>query len=116
MKRSRIMLIEEIIYNVIIDRAHGRELYNEEMFSDLVCNVKNVINELDLYNGSDQEKIEKVNNYLKYNIKVRKEYFDAFREAIPEIPKSEIKYRTAYGLFKYHEAMCAGIPKLLGYY
>lgn len=39
---------------------------------------------------------------------MRKSYFDAFREEIPEIPRSELMYRTAYGALVLGEAMCAG--------
>lgn len=56
----------------------------------MIDKVSEIIDKLDLLNGDDYEKITKVNEFLKKNVSVRKSYFDAFREEIPEIPQDEL--------------------------
>lgn len=100
--------IADISSKIIEEKVHGIEFYDENMFRNLIDRVSTIMDGLDLLNGNDTEKIFKVNEFLKNNVKVRKSYFDAFREEIPEIPESELIYRTAYGALVLGEAMCAG--------
>ena len=100
--------IIQICINIISEKVHGKEFYDKDMFIKLVDRVDAIVNGLNLLTGSDSEKIFKINEFLKNNVKVRKSYFDAFREEIPEIPQDELIYRTAFGALVLGEAMCAG--------
>lgn len=101
----------KIAFNIISSKEHGIEFYNKKMFIYLMDKVESIIQSLNLNNKTDYEKINKINEYLKHHVKVRKTYFDAFREEIPEIPKSELIYRTAFGALVLGEAMCAGFTE-----
>lgn len=104
-------VIQQIVARIISSKEHGIEFYTKEMFIKLLKKVEELIERLSLDKGTDFEKITKVNEYLKKNVVVRKSYFDAFREEIPEIPDSELIYRTAYGALILGEAMCAGFTE-----
>ena len=99
---------KKIVYDIISGPVHGKEFYNPEMFQELCAKVDEILERLDLADLSTQEKIDTINKYMMENVKVRNEYFDAFREAIPMIPESELIYRTAYTALVKGEAMCAG--------
>jgi len=101
----------KIINNIISEEVHGSEFYNQEYFKELCYKVEKLVKELDLSNGDDASKITRVNQYLIKNVKVRKEYFEAFLENIPEIPQDELIYRTAYAALIRKEAMCAGFTE-----
>lgn len=103
--------IKQIAYTIISSKEHGTEFYTNEMFNSLIDKICIIVKELNLNSGTDYEKISKVNEYLKSNVTVRKSYFDAFREEIPEIPKEELIYRTSYGALVMGEAMCAGFTE-----
>ena len=82
------------------------------MFENLLTKVEEIYHALELdKNLSDQEKIDRVDQYFVQNVQVRKDYFMAFNEMIPEIPQSELKYRTAYGALVENQAMCAGFTE-----
>ena len=98
----------EKVYNIINEPVHGREFYTHEMFGELITKVNEIYEELNLTSGSDKEKIDKINSYIMRNVEIRREYFDAFDERIPEFPKSEEVYRTAYAALVKGETMCAG--------
>ena len=102
---------QELMYKIISEQVHGRELYNENMFNELMDKDDEIVEELDLLQGDEASKIEKVNKFFIDNVKVRNQYFEAFREVIPEIPKSKLVYRTAYGALVKGEAMCAGFTE-----
>ncbi len=103
---------QKIIYDIICEDVHGKEFYTNEMFEKLLSKVEEIYTSLDLdTNLSDQEKIDRVDNYFVNNVQVRKDYFMAFNEMIPEIPESELKYRTAYGALVENQAMCAGFTE-----
>ena len=102
---------QELMYKIISEKVHGREFYDEKMFNELIDKVDEIVDELDLFSGDDASKIEKVNNYFIKNVMVRNEYFEAFRGILPEIPKGELMYRTAYAALLKGEAMCAGITE-----
>lgn len=89
--------ISDISLKIIQCKEHGKEFYDKVKYIELIDKVSEIIDKLDLLNGDDYEKITKVNEFLKKNVSVRKSYFDAFREEIPEIPQDELVYRTAYG-------------------
>ena len=103
--------IKKVAFEIISSKEHGIEFYNETMFNNLVTKVEEITRHLNLCGRTDYEKIDAINEFLKYNVNVRKSYFDAFREEIPEIPKSELIYRTAYGALVLGEAMCAGFTE-----
>ena len=101
----------EVISSIILEEVHGAEFYNQKQFEELCKKVEEIVKELDLENGSEASKIERVNRYMIENVMVRKEYFEAFMENIPEIPKDELVYRTAYAALVKGEAMCAGFTE-----
>lgn len=104
------------IKKVIYDPAHAIEsdsskntMYNDKKCEELANKVLNIIKNYHLdKNIPEDVKIMIINDYIKNNVKIRKTYFDAFEERIPEIPKDELVYRTAYGALIKGEAMCAG--------
>lgn len=97
------------IYKILSEPVHGKELYNKERFDAVTNEIGNIIEKLELALISNkQDIIDKVNDYLKENCHVRSQYFEAYREIIPEIPQDELVYRTAYGALIKKEAMCAG--------
>ena len=99
----------EIILDIISDPCHGMEFYTDEMIKELLEKVDEILSGFKVdEHTTDQEKIDFVNDYIKKNVKIRREYFDAFVERIPEIPKSELIYRTAYSALCKGETMCAG--------
>lgn len=102
---------KEKVYNIICDKAHGKEFYTKELFEELTKKLDVIYDYLDLNNGSDESKIDRINKYLMNNVKVRKEYFEAFQESIPQIPDSELIYRTGYAALIRGEAMCAGFTE-----
>lgn len=100
---------KQTILQVIQDKAHGTEFYNKKMLLELSSKVEEIIEQLGLLSGiDDQSKIDRVNEYMKKNVSVRHEYFEAFQELIPSIPESELVYRTGYAALLKGEAMCAG--------
>lgn len=99
----------DAVYSVINDPAHGKEFYNEEMFTELLYKIEEIMKGLDIDEGTSEEDIiNLVNNYLKKNVTIRNEYFIAQREVIQELPKEELQYRTAYAALCKGQAMCAG--------
>ena len=97
------------VYSVINDPAHGKEFYNEEMFTDLLYKIDEILKTLEIDETTPEDDvIIEVNNYLKQNVKIRNEYFIAQREVISEFPEDELQYRTAYAALCKGEAMCAG--------
>ncbi len=113
--------ISKAIYNVTEDPAHKigsnerglNNLYTPEMYEELENRVFNIIKyiHLDDPTYSDSTKARLVNSYVMSNVQIRHEYFDAFEERIPEIPQSELKYRTAYAALVDGETMCAGFAE-----
>lgn len=101
----------EIISSIISEEVHGAEFYNQKQFEEVCNKVEEIVKELDLENGSDASKIDRVNQYLIKNVQVRKQYFEAFLENIPEIPEDELIYRTGYAALVRGEAMCAGFTE-----
>jgi hypothetical protein len=99
---------KNIILKIINDRSHGIEFYTQKMLYELTIKAVQIYEELNLYEGDDRSKIESVNNFLINNASVRKEYFEAFRESIPEIPNEELIFRTAYAVLIKGQGMCAG--------
>ena len=102
---------KEKIYNIICDPVHGKEFYSQSMYYELCDKVEEIYNSLDLNNGTEREKIDKINSYLMKNVNIRREYFDTFDERVAEFPKSEEIYRTAYGALVRGETMCAGFAE-----
>lgn len=102
---------QKLIYNILSERVHGKEFYNATIFQELVQTIDQIVKDLDLMNGTPSSKIERVNKYLIDNVNVRGQYFEAFREIVPEIPQSELIYRTAYAALVKKEAMCAGFTE-----
>ena len=100
---------KQTMLDVISDRVHGVEFYDKKMFQELANKVESIVDELGLLtNIDDATKIDRVNNYLMKNVSIRNEYFEAFREVIANIPKSELVYRTGYAALVKGQAMCAG--------
>lgn len=102
-------VISDPSHAIISDNSNNL-LYNEKMYTELANTVSNIINayHLDNANIPEEIKILIINDYIKNNVKIRRSYFDAFEERIPEIPNGELIYRTAYGALIKGEAMCAG--------
>lgn len=107
-------VISDPSHAVISDNSNNL-LYNEEMYTELANTVSNIINayHLDNVNIPEEIKILIINDYIKNNVKIRRSYFDAFEERIPEIPNEELIYRTAYGALIKGEAMCAGYTEAI---
>lgn len=108
--------IYDAIYNVTEDPVHKVEedgknkLYNSEKYQILAERIFQIIKNYELNDDKIPESIKLaiINDYVKNNVKIRHEYFDAFEERIPEIPESEIQYRSAYSALVEGQTMCAG--------
>lgn len=108
--------IYDAIYNVTEDPVHKVEedgknkLYNSEKYQILAERIFQIIKNYELNDDKIPESIKLaiINDYIKNNVKIRHEYFDAFEERIPEIPESEIQYRSAYSALVEGQTMCAG--------
>lgn len=103
--------LQSIIKESISNPVLNEELYDGIMQQRLVEYVEEFLKlNPQLETMSSREKIEFVNNYLKDSskFKLRKEYFDALKGLVPEIPQSELMYRTGYALLTRGESMCAG--------
>lgn len=99
----------ESIISIINDPVHGHEFYTQEMFDKLLSKIDEIILSFNINEKTtDQEKIDLVNKYIKTNVKIRSQYFEAFLEIINKIPEEELIYRTAYAALVEGEAMCAG--------
>ncbi len=97
------------VLSVVNDPAHGKEFYNEEMFTELLYKIEEILNGLDISDWTSEEDIIRlINTYLKENVSIRSEYFIAQREVIQEFPTDELQYRTAYAALCKGQAMCAG--------
>ena len=103
--------IKKVVLNVISDEAHGTEFYTQKMYNFLCKKVAEIVEELNLLNITNAKKIERVNDYMIEHVTIRSQYFDAFREAIPKIPRSELIYRTAYAALVLGEAACPGFTE-----
>lgn len=103
--------VKKIVLNVISDEAHGTEFYTQKMYNFLCKKVAEIAEELNLQNITNAKKIERVNEYMIQHVSIRSQYFEAFREVIPKIPRSELIYRTAYAALVLGEAACPGFTE-----
>ena len=97
------------IVSIIKEPVHGERFYTKETMKKLIEKVQEICTELEIYPDTPQYRIiEIINNYIKCNVGLRKEYFDTFCERTDKFNQSELPYRTAYGALVKGEAMCAG--------
>ncbi len=92
------------------DASSKNALYSEREYDLLEEKIYNIIKTYHLDNESIPEdaKVLIIKDYLKNNVRIRDDYFYSFLGYIPEIPKDELKYRTAYSALFKGETMCAG--------
>ena len=100
------------ITDIIQEPVHGIKFYTKDTLKELVNTVYEISRSLELTSQSTPETIISIiNNYIKFNVKLRSQYFDAFCERTDCFDKNELVYRTAYGALVKGEAMCAGFAE-----
>lgn len=100
--------------NIISDPAHYIEFYNNDNFKELLLEIEKISEKFEIdENTSKYDIIKILNSYVKTNVTIRREYFDAFSEITEKFDKNELIYRTAYGALLKKQAMCAGHTELL---
>ena len=100
------------ITDIIQEPVHGIKFYTKDTLKELVNTVYEISKSLELTSQSTPETIISIiNNYIKCNVKLRSQYFDAFCERTDCFDKNELVYRTAYGALVKGEAMCAGFAE-----
>ena len=113
----------KIIQSIIEEPVHGGEYYKPEdqpgidyrdsyMYKMMEAKVELILSQLGLEHEKDKKVIiDKVNQYIMDNVKIRDAYFDVFTEKVDEFSEHELKFRTAYGALVRGQAMCAGITE-----
>lgn len=97
------------IKGVIRDPAHGDEFYTPKMLKELCKKIEEILSGVpDLESFSRLQKIKWVEAFVKKNVSLRREYFDAMKGIVPQIPQKELQYRTAHGALVKGEAICVG--------
>lgn len=101
------------ILDVIKEDVHGIEFYTKETLNDLFLLVENVYKQLKIDEcKSIEEKIFRINNYLRDNNKAKKEYFNFYENNIP-LSKDFYIYRTAYSALKFKQSTCIAYTEAL---
>ncbi len=99
----------EAIKNIIQEPAHGSRFYTQDTLRELVNKLAKIKGQLEITEETNPENaIAIIQNYIKYNVSLRNQYFDAFCERSDTFDQNELIYRTAYGALVKGEAMCAG--------
>lgn len=94
------------VLNVISEKVHGREFYTNEMIDELFILIDKVYKNLKIEEcKTDEEKIIKINNFLRDNCRVKKDYFKYYDNNLP-LSKDFYIYRTAYSALKFTESTC----------
>lgn len=102
----------DAIADIIKEPVHGSQFYSKATFADLVSKVQHICGNLEITEQSKPESIISiVNNYIKYNVSLRNQYFDTFCERTETFDTNELVYRTAYAALEKGEAMCAGFTE-----
>ena len=94
------------VLNVISEKVHGKEFYSNEMIDELFILIDKVYKNLKIEEcKTDEEKIIKINNFLRDKCRVKKDYFKFYDNNLP-LSKDFYIYRTAYSALKFTESTC----------
>lgn len=94
------------VLNVISEKVHGIEFYTNEMIEELFVLINKIYKNLNIEEcKTDEEKIIKINNFLRDKCKVKKDYFKFYDNNLP-LSKDFYIYRTAYSALKFTESSC----------
>lgn len=109
------------ILKVITDPMHGKEFYDRNSLTDLLNEVDSIVSNIEIFDDTPQANIiQIINDYIKNNVKFRREYLDKFYGISDTFDEGELIYRTAYAALIKKEAVCSGFTEamrvLLAYY
>lgn len=104
--------VSDVIQKISKDPLHGQQYYTKDMQEELKQKIKEIIDNLEITDEmSDYEKINIINQYIKQNVKLRPQYFDAMKGIVEQIPEEELIYRTGYAALVKGEGMCAAFAE-----
>ena len=109
------------ILTVITDPMHGKEFYDRNSLASLLNKVDSIASDIQILDDMPQAKvIQIINDYVKNNVKFRREYLNKFYGISDTFDKEELIYRTAFAALTKGEAVCSGFTEamrvLLAYY
>ena len=97
------------ISNIVKSNLYATDYYTKEELMSL-CKKLIYIKEKNLIGITEQDSqkiiIEKINQFVREKVNVRREYFVGFKG------KQDFKYRTAYGALIHGSAICVGYAEL----